>query len=193
MSDAVIIGQGDEQLGDLDDGQAVKLERPARTGAARHLVPFVKGDERARAAGRKGGQARAARAAAQRAEPVAVLDAVRSLARQAERADLGPAAVGAALDMIGRVVSGDQRVPDPAAWLRALVDVARLEAGEATSATLVAHVGSDAAARVLALQARARSALSSTVLAADDVDPPAAVVEGEIVEHEHGAAAERGV
>jgi hypothetical protein len=95
--------------------------------------------------------------------------------------------------MIGRVSSGDQRVPDPAAWVRVLVDVARLEAGEATSATLVAHVGSDAAARVLALQAQARAALSATVQAADDVDTLGAVVDAVEVEHEHGAAVERGL
>jgi hypothetical protein len=172
-SGAGAIGQGDE---------VVKL------GAARHLTPFRKGDARASEAGKKGAAARTAAAAAKRADALVILDRVRTLGAAADRADLGPAAVGAALEMIGRVSSGDQRVPDPAAWLRVLVDVARLEAGEATSATLVAHVGSDAAARVMALQQQARAALSSTVQAADDPSPGGPAVGVEIVEHGHPVA-----
>jgi hypothetical protein len=171
MSDAAI-DQGDQ------------LEQPARTGAAVHLTPFRKGDERAREAGRKGAAVSAARRAAARASSSAVLDSVRTLSASVRREDLGPAAVAAALEMIGRVSSGDQRVPDPAAWVRVLVDVARLEAGEATSASVVAHVGADAAARVLALQARARVALSATVQAVDDVDPGGELVAVD-AEHEH--------
>jgi hypothetical protein len=78
--------------------------------------------------------------------------------------------------MIGRVARGEQAVRDPADWVRVLVDVARLEAGEVTSASVVAHVGREAAAAVIALRDRARAAVevgpSSSALAADDAAPP---------------------
>ena len=58
--------------------------------------------------------------------------------------------------------------PEAAELLRALVDVARLEAGQPTSASIVAHVGREAAAGVLALREQARAALGeSTAVAAD--------------------------
>jgi hypothetical protein len=199
VSDAAIIGQGDEVIGQGEGLDGDQLG-PAAGGVVDSagvrrpgLVPFRKGDARAIEAGRKGAATKQARKAAQRAGTLAILEDVRRLAAGASREDLGAACVGAALEMIGRVSSGDQRVPDPAAWVRVLVDVARLEAGEATSTSVVAHVGAGAAARVLDLQARARAALSATVQAADDVDSSAVVEEGEIVEHGPAAPVERGV
>lgn len=159
-----------------DDGAPAVVVLDRRTSGLR---PFRKGDGRAVEAGRRGGEAAGARRRAERADAVAVLESVRTLATRSDRELLGPACVGAALEMIGRVSSGEQRVPDPAAWLRALVDVARLEAGEATSASIVAHLGAGAAAEVVALRDRARAQLgagaSSSVLAADD--PPSPVVD----------------
>ena len=52
---------------------------------------------------------------------------------------------------------------EAATLLRALVDVARLESGDPTSTTVVAHVGSDAMARVVALRDAARAAIDATV------------------------------
>jgi hypothetical protein len=64
------------------------------------------------------------------------------------------------MDMIGRVTRGEVTVRDPAEWVRVLVDVARIEEGQHTSAALVAHLSSeDTAARVAALQTSARAAL----------------------------------
>ena len=57
---------------------------------------------------------------------------------------------------------------EAATLLRALVDVARIEAGEATSTAVVAHVGAGAAAEVLALRDQARRALGRGMVV--DVD-----------------------
>lgn len=135
-----------------------------------NLRPFIRGDPRAVEMGRRGAETRKRRAAIQRADGVAVLQQVRTLAATARREDLGPAAVAAALDMIGRVTRGEQTVRDPDAWVRVLVDVARLEAGESTSNTIVAHVGARATDHVLALRDQARAALdaSSAVQAVDE-------------------------
>lgn len=95
-----------------------------------------------------------------------------------ERGQLGNVAAAAAMDMIGRVARGEVKPRDPAEWVRVLVDVARLEGGQHTSAALVAHIGGDnAATRVDALQASARAALVKvngspiTEAAGDDEDP----------------------
>lgn len=140
--------------------------------ARSNLRPFVKGDGRAVEAGRRSAESRAERRKLERAAAADVLGELRTLAGLAERADLGPVAVAAALDAIGRVQRGEWSVRDPADWVRVLVDVARLEAGEATSASIVAHVGRDAAAGVMALRDQARAALdagsSSTAQAAAD-------------------------
>jgi hypothetical protein len=157
-------------------GQAVTLVRNGGT-----LTPFRKGDGRAAEAGRRGAATRRARALAERAASDAVASELRTLAGSYRREDLGPAAVAAALDMIGRVVRGEQSVRDPADWVRVLVDVARLEAGEPTSASVVAHVGGAALARARELRDEARAALdavpSSSAQAADDAGSASPVVE----------------
>lgn len=59
------------------------------------------------------------------------------------------------------------RGADVAPTLRALVDIARLEAGEPTSAALVAHVDAgEVAARIGVLQSQARAALAMVSLPA---------------------------
>lgn len=103
------------------------------------LRPFTKAT--AAAAGRRSAEVRKAKRAAQRADSLEVLRALRTLSEQVERDDLAPIAIAAALDMIGRVQRGEQVVKDPAEWVRVLVDVARLESGEATSTSIVAHIG----------------------------------------------------
>jgi hypothetical protein len=56
-------------------------------------------------------------------------------------------------------VAGRQKVRDPAAWVRVLVDVARLEAGEVTSATASVTVTADDVRRAVELREVARRAL----------------------------------
>lgn len=150
----------------------------------------------AREMGKRSAAARAAKREAERLSSVEGLDKLRALAATVERVELGPMAVAAAIDLIGRVTRGEQRVSDPAAWLRALVDVARLEAGEPTSASVVAHVGRDAVAAVVAAREEARRALVSPAAqavgdAAELPDPVGLVldVDAVAVEHEHGAPA----
>lgn len=65
--------------------------------------------------------------------------------------------------MLARIASGAIRVPggDAAALLRVLVDIARLEAGEATSAAVIAHLsGEDVRARVEGLRQQAAAVLA---------------------------------
>jgi hypothetical protein len=127
------------------------------------LTPFRKGDDRASIMGRRGAAAKRTRRTAQHANTRAIIKELNTLRTSYNRADLGDIAAAAALDAIGRVVRGEVRLrgADMAPWVRALVDIARLEAGEATSASLVAHVSAaDVAARVDALQAQARAALA---------------------------------
>jgi hypothetical protein len=81
------------------------------------------------------------------------------------RDQFGPAAAALALDLIGRVARGEMKVRhagDVAELVRVLADVARLEAGQPTSASVVAHLSSeDAAERLTRLQASARAALAA--------------------------------
>jgi len=136
---------------------------------AGNLRPFVKGDARAVEAGRRSGAARADKRAAERADIAQVAAELHRLMAAFGREDLGPTAAAAALDAIGRVQRGEWKVRDPADWVRVLVDVARLEASEATSASIVAHLGAD---QVRALRDQARAALgSSSESAADDAAP----------------------
>ena len=91
-------------------------------------------------------------------EPLRVLELV---GNTFDRAQLGPLAAAAAMWTIGEVVAGRQRVRDPAAWVRVLVDVARLEAGEVTSASASVHVTADDVRRAVELRATAREALGT--------------------------------
>jgi hypothetical protein len=76
---------------------------------------------------------------------------------------------------MGRLLAREIKLrgADVAPVLRALVDIARLEAGEPTSAALVAHVdAATVASRVGALQRQARAALAvvETVVDVGDDD-----------------------
>ena len=140
-------GDGDEEL------------RGSDAASRSNLLPWKKGDPRAIAAARKGGQARARNAAARKVaalEPAAALERV---AGRFSREDLGPMAVAVAMWTMGEVVAGRQRVRDPAAWVRVLVDVARLEAGEVTSATAHVDVTADDVRRAVELRTAARAAI----------------------------------
>lgn len=99
-----------------------------------------------------------------------------STLRQAwSREDVAPLAVSVACDALARVAAGEVRarhVGDVAELVRACVDIARLEAGEATSAAVVAHITADRSAEVARLRAAAVAALSTTALAAADGDGP---------------------
>ena len=140
----------------MDDGRG-----SAETSRAQ-LTPWRKGDPRARAAALKGAEARRKNAEARRvaaAEPLARMEAIASTH---DRAQLGPMAVAVAMWTMSEVVAGRQRVPDPAAWVRALVDVARLEAGEVTSATAHVEVTADDVRRAVELRESARRALGNS-------------------------------
>lgn len=130
--------------------------------APAHLTPFRKGDPRAAEAGRKGGEARRARRTASVASARAVGKALAEVRATFDRRELGPDAAAAGGWLLGQIVAG--RIPirngdEAATLLRALVDVARIEAGEATDTRVVAHVGADAMREVLALRDQARAAL----------------------------------
>jgi hypothetical protein len=89
-----------------------------------------------------------------------------SLSDTYRREDLGRHAAVVAGWVLGELTAG--RIPirngdEAATLLRALVDVARIEAGQATSTALVAHVGTGAAAEVLALRDQARRALGQGI------------------------------
>jgi hypothetical protein len=131
------------------------------------LHPVTAGSERARALARRSVAAREAKRAALRADTDAVAAHLRRIVTAYPRDQLGPAASALALDVIGRVARGEVKVrhaQDASELIRVLVDVARLEKGEPTSATVIAHVDSATiAARVGQLQAQARAALGVLV------------------------------
>jgi len=127
-----------------------------------NLTPFVKGDARAVEAGRKGAAVRRARRDAKASSVREVAAVLTTLRGEFDRGSLGPDAAAVGGWLLGRIVSGSIPIrngDEAASLLRALVDVARLEAGESTSNTLVAHVGAGAAAEVRALRDQARAAL----------------------------------
>jgi len=139
--------------------------------AGGNLTPFRKGDGRAVEAGRKGAAARRANLAARASTAAEVRRALATLREELGRGDLGGNAAAGASWLVGQIVAG--RIPvrngeEAAVLLRALVDVARLESGESTSNTLVAHVGAGAAAEVRALRDQARAALGQVVEVVDD-------------------------
>lgn len=137
------------------------------------LLPFSKGDPRAVEAGRKGGQAASLRRAASStaaSDAAAVLDGLRGSLKREQLG--GDAALVAGL-LLARIASGSIRLrgADVAAVLRVCVDIARLEEGQATSQTLVAHLSGDAVrSRVADLQRQARSILSTSATATAAAD-----------------------
>lgn len=164
---------------ELLDGQAVEVVGVIDSAGVHRpgLVPFD--SSTAKVAAQRSADVRRSRRAVARAQSEAVAAELRRLVGSHVREDLGPVAAAAALDMIGRVSRGEVQVRDPADWVRVLVDIARLEAGEATSTSLVAHVS---AGRVLELRDQARRALdagpSAAAVAADDAGSSSAVDQG---------------
>lgn len=147
---------------------------PAQAAAqADNLRPFTA--ETAVAAAAKSAEIRRAKRDARRKEAQSVARHLATLTAAHDRAQLGPVAAAAAMDCIGRVASGEvpiRNASEASEWVRVLVDVARLEAGEATSASIVAHIGPT---EVKALRDEARKALALDVpdpvaLAAADTD-----------------------
>ncbi|HKE51286.1 MAG TPA: hypothetical protein VKE25_07230, partial [Actinomycetes bacterium] len=125
-------------------------------------TPWVKGDPRARAASLKGAETRRAKAAARKGTVRAMAEELTAISATFDRDRLGTHAAACASWLMGRVVSGQIPVrngDEAATLLRALVDVARIEAGQPTGTTVVAHLGSSAMAEVLALRDQARAAL----------------------------------
>lgn len=144
----------------------------AQTDTTANLQPFTKGDPRAVEAGRKGAEVRRANRARQAGDAQTVATELATLRASFERETLGPNAAAAAQWLIARVTRGDIPVrngDEAAALLRAFVDVARLEAGEATAHSIHATIDrGEAVARVAALQARAREVLGAAAVAVDD-------------------------
>jgi hypothetical protein len=146
-----------ERVPDDDDDTG---ERGSDPSSRANLRPWRKGDPRTVDAARKGGQTRAANAAARRAAALGPVAALEAVADRFSRDQLGTMAAAVAMWTMGEVVAGRQKVRDPAAWVRVLVDVARLEAGEVTAATASVHVTPGDLARALELRDMARRAIA---------------------------------
>lgn len=145
---------------------ATTATRDRRSG----LQPFRKGDPRTAELAKKGADTRRANAAARKASTRATADTLRSVRDTFTRGELGESSAAVAGWLLGRIAAGAipvRNAGEAADLLRALVDVARLEAGQATSTALVAHVGTGATAEVLALRDKARVMLGTRV---DDQD-----------------------
>ncbi len=126
-----------------------------KAASKKNLVMFEKGSDRAREAGRKGGRARAAKHATARVNTSALAVQLTQLQTSFKREALGPAAAALCVALIVRVELGEIKVEgkDLPALLQVLLDITRLEAGEATSQSVVAHISSsDAIARLKVLR-----------------------------------------
>ena len=134
--------------------------------------------ETARAAQRKGLETKRARAIAQRAAAADVIGAVRTLADTLSRDELAPMAFSVAAYVMGAVLNGTIPVrngAEAADLLRALVDIGRLESGDAQRTVAVAHLSGPAlAARLRELQTSAAvSAAADDQLGHEGSSPPA--------------------
>src|SRR4051812_26149005 len=129
------------------------------------LHPVTAGSERARALARRSRQVQAAKKLAQHANVETLTAHLRQIVADYPRDQLGPIAAAAAMDAIARVSRGEIRLrsADVANWVRTLVDVARLESGQPTATSVVAHLShEEVIERVRTLQASARAALART-------------------------------
>jgi len=142
------------------------------------LTPFD--SERARLAGLRSAEVRRARKVAGRLASEEVARDVRALAETYQRQELGPIAIAAAIDLIGRCARGEIPVrngAEAADLVRALVDIGRLEAGEAQRSVAVAHLSGPAlATRLRELQrddvSAAVSAVADTAIDVQGSSPP---------------------
>lgn len=182
------------------DDEAIKGGPGSNNGVSERgkLVPFKPGSERAKLAGRLGGQ----RSAEQRAEAREALQRMQeataamrlTLVELAELPQVDPVALANAADvgiatLVAAVQSGSVPIVsgrDAAAWLTALVNARQLLSGRPTSASVVAHAGVGASsggllARVERLVASAAPAevVEATVGGLDDeVEDADVVVDG---------------
>lgn len=139
------------KVADMDDeNTGIAAKRSAG------LRPFTKGDHRARDAALRSVEVRRAKRAIERAESLDVAQQIRTLIDTHDRATLGPAAFAVAVHVVGKVLTGAIPVrngAEAADLLRALVDIGRLESGDATRTVAVAHLSGPAlAARLRELQ-----------------------------------------
>ena len=119
-----------------------------------NLTPFD--SERARAAALKSAQVRRERAAAKRAAEAAASRDLDEWVTTYQREQLGPACAAAAQKIAHKILSGE--IDDPRSLVSALpvlVDIARLEAGLNTTATMHVTATLDPMARIRELRARA--------------------------------------
>jgi hypothetical protein len=141
---------------------------------------FVKGDERAREAGRKSAAVRAERKRIERLSNIETVDQLHALTEACRTVDLADASLTAAIWAIAQVTAG--KVPlrhgeDVAALVRALVDVARLINGQPTSTSAIVHMSAaeaNARLRELSEQAYALSNASTSAAAVAAADTPVA-------------------
>lgn len=113
-------------------------EAKRRAGGKKNLTPF--NSETGRAAALKSVEVRRARAEEQRVDR----EIAKRLRATFDRTTLGDDALVCAHSIIQRVQAGEipvRHAGDAASWVKALVDIGRLEKGEATS--LQAHVTAD--------------------------------------------------
>lgn len=122
----------------------------------RHLTPFTPDEEgrrRASEAGKKGALVKRERALARKVEQQAITAALSELRDTYHREDLGPTAAALAQELMRRTVTGQIPVrngDELAKLLGQLVEIARLESGQATAHT--AHVAASAQDLVDALR-----------------------------------------
>src|SRR5262245_44536019 len=117
------------------------------------LIPFD--SERGRQMAARSADVRRARALERSSDASQVASALDGLADRYERDRLGEYAGLVACHLLGEIAAGRLKVrsSDAPALLRVVVDIARLEAGQATSHTLTARLDGDSAlARVLELR-----------------------------------------
>lgn len=181
-----VTSTGTEQVPGSDDDSAVTRVTPVH-GHGR-LSPFRKGDPRAADAGRKGGVARRANASARVKSIRATAQILEEISGTFDRERLGTHAASVAGWLMAQIAAGQIPVrngDEAATLLRALVDVARLESGDPTSNTVVAHLGTDAMARVIALRDQARAAIdATTTMPTSDVMSRAATAAHDIPGHD---------
>ena len=145
------------------------------TDTRANLRPF-KDSAAASAAGKKGAETRRAKALLKQADSKALSAQLKLIRSTFSRDDLGPTAAALATHVMANISAGNipiRHAGEAAELLRVLVDVARLEAGEATAHTLSATMTAEqVTARVAELQRQAVDAPSVIVPDATTPEPP---------------------